>query len=72
MSLTKAETAAIISQVGALIGDIDRNLAQVFINKPFHRKTALTALVAGCQGTRFEDLSFRIYAAGMKAVEAVR
>lgn len=61
-----------INQVANLIAQIDTGAANVFRNKIFHRETILNAFLKGCQGTRFEDVSFGIWSAGMEAVRLER
>ena len=55
------------AQVANLIAEIDAGVARIYRTQPFNRRTVLTAFIRGCEGTRFEDISFRIFALGMAA-----
>lgn len=61
-----------INQVANLIAQIDTGLANAFRKDVFHREQLLQAFVRGCQGTRYEDLSFRVWSVGMEAIKMER
>lgn len=59
-----------MQKISDLIATIDPQAAKVFLNRPFHRMTIVQALMKGCQNTKFEDVSFRIWALATDAVQA--
>lgn len=57
-----------INQIAQTIAMIDPNVAHVFKTQPYNRRGVLIAFMRGCSGTKYEDISFRIWAAAQEAI----